>query len=44
MVRRGVRDLTNPQEKPDEFIGARMRERRHELGISQADLAETLGG
>ena len=27
----------------DEFIGARMRERRHVLGISQADLAETLG-
>jgi DNA-binding XRE family transcriptional regulator len=27
----------------DKFIGARMRERRHVLGISQADLAETLG-
>ena len=27
----------------DEFIGARIRERRHVLGISQADLAETLG-
>ena len=27
----------------DEFIGARMREGRHAIGISQADLAETLG-
>ncbi len=27
----------------DEFIGARMRERRQALGIKQADLAKTLG-
>jgi DNA-binding XRE family transcriptional regulator len=27
----------------DLYIGARMRERRHALGISQADLAHTLG-
>jgi len=27
----------------DEFIGARMRERRQALGISQADLGKTLG-
>jgi DNA-binding XRE family transcriptional regulator len=27
----------------DEFIGARMRGRRHALGISQAELANTLG-
>ena len=27
----------------DEFIGARMRERRQALGISQADLGITLG-
>jgi transcriptional regulator with XRE-family HTH domain len=27
----------------DEFIGARMRERRQALGINQEDLAKTLG-
>ena len=27
----------------DAYIGARMRERRNALGISQADLAHTLG-
>ena len=27
----------------DEFIGARMRERRQALGISQTDLGKTLG-
>jgi len=27
----------------DAYIGARMRERRHEPGLSQDDLAKTLG-
>jgi transcriptional regulator with XRE-family HTH domain len=43
-MKRAKRKLTSKSATTiDAYIGARMRECRHALGISQADLAKTLG-